>query len=175
MSAGLRQLRISLSALTAVFRNPSLARLSFGWAGMTFTTWAFAIALGVYAFGEGGATAVGIAALVRLLPGAMASPFAGLLGDRLSRRLVLMLSALLSGLAIAIAAAAAAADAPAWVVYGLAGLFTVASTPYVPAEGALLPLAARTPRNSRRPTLPTTRWTAWAFSSPRSSRERSWP
>jgi MFS family permease len=146
MSAGLRQLQTSLSSLAAVFRNPSLARLSFGWAGMTFTTWAFAIALGVYAFGEGGATAVGIAALVRLLPGAMASPLAGLLADRWSRRLVLMLSALLSGLAIALAAVAAAADAPAWVVYGLAGLFTVASTPYVPAEGALLPLAARTPQ-----------------------------
>jgi MFS family permease len=146
MSRGLRQLRTSLGSVAAVFSNPSLARLSVGWAGMTFTTWAFAIALGVYAFREGGATAVGIAALVRLLPGALASPFAGLLGDRSSRRLVLMLSALLSGLAIAAAAVGAAADSPAWVVYGLAGVFTVASTPYVPAEGALLPLAARTPQ-----------------------------
>ena len=39
-----------------------------------------------------------------------------------------------------------ALDAPAGVVYGLAGLFTVAISPYVPAEGALLPLAARTPQ-----------------------------
>jgi hypothetical protein len=39
-----------------------------------------------------------------------------------------------------------ATGAPAWVVYGLAGIFTVGSTPYVPAEGALLPLAARTPQ-----------------------------
>jgi MFS family permease len=108
MSSGLRQLRASLGSLAAVFRNPSLARLMIGWAGMTFATWAFAIALGVYAFEAGGATAVGIAALVRLLPGALASPFAGLLGDRWSRRMVLMVSALLSGLAIALAAAAAA-------------------------------------------------------------------
>ena len=36
--------------------------------------------------------------------------------------------------------------APAWVVYALAGVFTVASTPYVPAEGALLPLVARSPQ-----------------------------
>lgn len=146
MSAPLRQLRVSVGSLAAVFKNPSLARLMFGWAAMTFTTWAFAIALGVYAFGEGGATAVGIAALVRLLPGALASPFAGLLGDRRSRRRVLMLSALLSGLAITLAAVAAAAEGPAWVVYVFAGLFTVASTPYVPAEGALLPLAARSPQ-----------------------------
>ncbi len=146
MSAGWRQLHVSLRALAAVFGNPSLARLSFAWAGMTFTTWAFAIALGVYAFGEGGATAVGVAALVRVLPGAFASPFAGLLADQRSRRLVLMSSALLSGLAIALSAVAVAMDAPTWIVYGLAGVFTVASTAYVPAEGALLPLVARTPQ-----------------------------
>ena len=142
----MRQLRDSLAPLAQVISNPSLARLGVGWAGMTFTTWTFVIALGVYAFGEGGATSVGIAALVRLLPGALASPFAGLLADRWSRRRVLVLSMLLSGLAIAGAAAMAAAQAPAWVVYGFAGLFTVASTPYIPAEGALLPLAARTPQ-----------------------------
>ena len=146
MSNGLWQLRAALGPLVAVFRNGDLGRLIFGWAGMTFTTWAFVIALGVYAFGQGGATAVGVAALTRLLPGALASPFAGLLGDRRSRRLVLMLSALLSGLGIAVAALAVIVDAPAWVVYALAGVFTVASTPYVPAEGALLPLVARTPQ-----------------------------
>ena len=100
----------------------------------------------MYAFGEGGTTAVGIAALVRLLPGALASPFAGLLGDRHSRRLVLIASAALSGAAILLAASAAGGGGPAWVVYGLAGLFTVASTAYMPAEGALLPLVARTPQ-----------------------------
>jgi MFS family permease len=142
----MRQLRSSLRSLASVFGNPDLARLIIGWAGMTITTWLFAIALGVYAFEAGGTTAVGVAALVRLLPGALASPVAGLLGDRHSRRLVLMVSALLSGLAIALAASAAAVAAPAWVIYALAGVFTVASTPYVPAEGALLPLVARSPQ-----------------------------
>ena len=142
----MRQLRSSLLSLASVFGNLDLARLMIGWAGMTVTTWVFAIALGVYAFEAGGTTAVGIAALVRLLPGALASPVAGLLGDRHSRRLVLIVSALLSGLAIALAASAAAAAAPAWVVYALAGAFTVASTPYVPAEGALLPQVVRSPQ-----------------------------
>ena len=125
----MRQLRSSLRSLASVLGNQDLARLIIGWAGMTVTTWVFAIALGVYAFEAGGTTAVGIAALVRLLPGALASPVAGLLGDRHSRRLVLIVSALLSGLAIALAASAAAAAAPAWVVYALGGAFTVASTP----------------------------------------------
>jgi hypothetical protein len=60
---------------------------------VSFSTWAFAITLGVYAFDVGGAGAVGIAGLVRLLPGALASPFAGLLGDRYPRRMVLTSSA----------------------------------------------------------------------------------
>ena len=146
MSSGLRQLRASLGSLAAVFGNPDLARLVLAWMGTMLATWTFAIALGVYAFAHGGATAVGVAALVRLLPGALASPFGGLLGDRHSRRLVLVSSSALSGIAICLAAGAVVAGAPTWQVYGLAGLFTIASTPYVPAEGALLPLAARTPQ-----------------------------
>jgi MFS family permease len=141
-----RQLRASLGSLAAVFDNPNLARLVLGWTGTMFATWTFAIALGVYAFSKGGPTAVGIAALVRILPGAFASPFAGLLGDRYSRREVLIASAALSALAIAAAAVAVAAGTRAWLVYGLAGLFTVASTAYVPAESALLPVAARSPQ-----------------------------
>lgn len=145
MTGAARQIRESMRALGAVFANRDLARLIFGWGGMTFATWAYSLALAVYAFEQGGATAVGVAGLVRLLPGALASPFAGMLADRHSRKVVLVLSALLAALAIGLSAVAVIADAPSWVVYGLAGLFTVASTPYVPAEGALLPQVARSP------------------------------
>ena len=117
-----------------------------GWAGMSFATWGFAIALGVYAFDIGGATAVGVVALVRLLPGVFATPFAGLLGDRHSRRSVILVSALASAIVLGAAALAASSGAPAAAIYALAGLFTVVSSPYVPAEGALLPLVARTPQ-----------------------------
>jgi MFS family permease len=145
MTGAARQIRESMRALGAVFANRDLARLIFGWGGMTFATWAYSLALAVYAFEQGGATAVGVAGLVRLLPGALASPFAGMLADRHSRKVVLVLSALLAALAIGLSAVAVIADAPSWAVYGLAGLFTVASTPYVPAEGALLPQVARSP------------------------------
>jgi MFS family permease len=139
-------LRASLGSMAAVFGNRDLSRLVFGWSGLTVSTWAFAIALAVYAFDRGGASAVGIAAVVRLLPGALASPFAGLLGDRHSRRLLLVMSSALCGVAIALAAGAIALGAPSWVVYSCAGLFAIVSTAYIPAEGALFPLAARTPQ-----------------------------
>lgn len=129
-----------------MFVSPDLRRLLLAWAGVSFATWSFAIALGVYAFQVGGPAAVGVAALVRLLPGAFASPLAGVLGDRHPRRVVLLMSALAGAVAIAISAVAVTLDAPAALVFTFAGLFTVVSSAYVPAEGALLPAVARTPQ-----------------------------
>jgi MFS family permease len=136
----------ALRALGATFANPNLRRLLLAWCAASFSLWAFAIALGVYAFNVGGATAVGVAALIRLLPGALASPAAGLLGDRHSRRTVLLLSQVAGAAVLGVALAAVAVGAPAGVVFVLAGVFTVVTTPYVPAEGALLPIVARTPQ-----------------------------
>ncbi len=129
-----------------MFGNPDVRKLQLAWGATSFAIWSFAIALGVYAFNAGGATAVGIAAMVRLLPAAFVSPVAGLLGDRHSRRLVLVGSATLTAIAIGCAAAAAASGTSEGVVYLLAGLVTIASSPYVPAEGALLPAVARSPQ-----------------------------
>jgi hypothetical protein len=120
--------------------------LQLSWAAQSLAIWSFAIALGVYAFDASGATAVGIAGLVRLLPGAVAAPFGGLIGDRSSRRAVLLGSSLASAALISGAAAAAALNAPVALVFILAGLSTVAICPYVPAEGALMPLVARSPQ-----------------------------
>ena len=129
-------LRRSLHAVAVVFRNPEMRLLQLAWGAESLAVWSFAIALGVYAFDAAGATAVGLAALVRLLPGALAAPFGGLIGDRLSRRTVLMSSAGANALLLGAATAAAALGAPLAVVLILAGLSTVAICPYVPAEGA---------------------------------------
>jgi hypothetical protein len=144
--AGIRLLTPSVKAVAVVFRNPDMRRLELAWAGASLSMWAFAIGLGVYAFEIGGAVAVGVAGLVRLLPGALASPLAGLLGDRHSRRTVLVASALAAAAVLASATAAAALGAPAAVVFALAGLFMVAVSPYVPAEGALMPVVAQSPQ-----------------------------
>jgi MFS family permease len=140
------RLRAPFAALADVFRNPDLCSLQVAWAGIAFETWACAIALGVYAFDAAGAAAVGIASVVRVLPGALASPFGGLLGDRYSRRAVLIGSTLGGALVLVLAAAAVAASAPTWAVFALGGLFTAFAAPYTPAESALLPQLARTPQ-----------------------------
>jgi hypothetical protein len=140
------RLRGPIVAVVAVFGNPDLGRLVLAWAGVSFATWGFAIALGVYAYEAAGPAAVGVAGLARLLPGALASPFAGLLGDRHSRRAVLVASTLAMAATLAVVGFAIAGGAPTWTVFALAGLCTVAAAPYVPAEGALMPQLARTPQ-----------------------------
>ena len=113
--------------------------------GTSFAFWSFAISLGVYGFDHGGAVAVGVVALVRLAPGAIASPFAGLLSDRFSRRAVMIGSGLAISVVLVAATIVAATDAPGGFI-ALAGLFTVAISGYAPAESALLPLLAKTPQ-----------------------------
>ena len=103
------------------------------------------VALAVYAYGEGGAAAVGLAAFARMAPAAAAAPFSGLAADRHSRRDVLLVvtaarAALLSAAAVAVALGAGLA-----LVLVLAALFTVATTAHRPAQAALLPTLARTP------------------------------
>jgi MFS family permease len=139
-------LRRSLRAVALVFGNPEMRLLQIAWGAESLAIWSFAIALGVYAFDAAGAAAVGIAGLVRLLPGAFAAPFGGLIGDRSSRRTVLIVSALATSALLGVATVAAAADASVAIVFVIAGLSTVATSPYIPAEGALMPLVARTPQ-----------------------------
>jgi MFS family permease len=146
MDGALRKVRFGLQALTDVFANRDLARLVLAWGAFTFAGWAFVIALSVYAFHHQGVWAVGIAAATRQLAGALASPFSGLIGDRFSRRLVLAVSALLGAIILVVCAYAVDAHWPSGIIYGLGVVSTVAVSPYVPAEGALLPQIARTPQ-----------------------------
>ena len=123
----LRQLAGSSRAFREVFANPDLRRIQLAWAGSLIGTWAYGIAIVVYAYEQGGATAVGIVGLSRWLAAAFASPFAALLGDRYDRRLVMVVSDLVRALLISGAAVAAYADASPIVIYVIAGLVGVAA------------------------------------------------
>lgn len=137
--------RESLRTFADVFRNPNLRRVELAWAGSITGEWSYAIALAVYAYDAGGATAVGLVGVIRFLPSAVVAPFAALLGDRFRRERVMLAADLVRAAAMALAAAAVALDAPAAAVYVLAGLVAVVSTAFQPAKTALLPSLARTP------------------------------
>ena len=141
----LGQLAESGAAFRDVFRNQGLRRIELAWAGSIVGTWAYGIAVIVYAYEQGGATALGVVGLARWFSAAVASPFAAVLGDRYDRRWVMAGSDIARAVLIAGAALAVFADAPPFAVYVLAVLVSVVATAFRPAEAALIPALARTP------------------------------
>ncbi len=135
----------SLRAMREVFRNPGLRKLQLAWAGSIMGSWAYSVALVVYAYDVGGAGAVGLMGLVRWLPAAVASPFAATMGDRYPRVRVMLGADLLRAAALAGMTACVLLDSPAVVVYALAASVAVFSTAFQPAQAALLPVLSRTP------------------------------
>ena len=75
-----------------VFASPPLRRLQLAWAGSVLGGWAYLVALGVYAYDQGGAAAVGLVGLIRMIPAAIAAPFTATLADRFSRVTVMVAS-----------------------------------------------------------------------------------
>jgi hypothetical protein len=75
----MRQLAESLRAFASVFSNPRLRSLQLAGIGSTFGTWAYGVALAVYAYDAGGAKAVGVLYGVR-----WGSPQPSLRGSRCS-------------------------------------------------------------------------------------------
>ena len=123
-----------------------LRRLQAAWGTSAIGSWVFFIALAIYAYDVGGAVAVGVAALARMAPAALAAPLAGLLADRHPRRDVLLIALLARAVAVAAVAGAVAADLPFALVLVLAAVFTALTTAHRPAQAALLPSLAETPR-----------------------------
>ena len=138
-----RRLGESLRAFAAVFHNEDLRRLELAWSGSIIGQWGYEVALAVFAYRAGGASAVGLVALVRLLPAAVVAPFAALLGDRFRRKRIMVAADLARACAMAGAAAAVFGGAPAVTVYALAAIAAVTGTAFGPAQSALLPSLAR--------------------------------
>jgi MFS family permease len=128
-----------------VFNNRSLRQLQLAWAGSIIGSWAYGVALAVYAYSQNGASAVGLMLLVRWVPAAIASPLASVLGDRYPRVRVMLSTDLLRAFALVGIGLVILANAPAAVVYALASFVAVIATAFQPAQSALLPSLARTP------------------------------
>jgi len=69
------QVRQARLAFSAVFGNPNLRRVELSWAGTVCAYWIFIVTLGLYAYQRGGAGAVGLVGLLRVLPSVVAAPF----------------------------------------------------------------------------------------------------
>lgn len=136
--------RVLASSLLTAAANDQIRKVQLAWACAIAAEWAHFVALGVYAYGHGGASAVGLAGLIRLLPAAAVAPFAASLGDRFPRERFILGTSLVGALALAASAVSAAAANTA-LVYVFAAVVGLSSTLFRPALQALLPSLARTP------------------------------
>lgn len=134
-----------MRAAGEVFANPRLRALQLAGVGSTLGTWAYAVALPVYAYHAGGAKAVGIVFFARFAVAAAAAPWLALLADRWSRRQVMVSADLVRVAIFAGMTALAALGAPALPVFVLAVSSTAVSSAFQPAQAALLPSLVESP------------------------------
>ncbi len=145
--SGIREsLGESKNALAEVFRNRNLRRLNLAFAGSVMGDWAYAVAASVYAYTQGGATAVGVLGVVRFVSMALLAPFTSLIADRFDRTRVMIASDFIRVVLVLAAALVIRLDGPPIVVYALAVLTAVAGTAFRPAQAALMPSLANHPR-----------------------------
>lgn len=129
----------SRDALKRVLANPALRRVQLAFAGSLLGDWAYATAITVWAYYEGGAAAVGIFSAVRLVAMAVAGPLGALIADRVPRRSFMMATDAIRAVMVGIAALTVALDGPALVVYGLGLGCSVVGAPFRAAQAGLIP------------------------------------
>jgi MFS family permease len=135
----------SLSAFAKVLGNPRVRSLQLAGAGSTLGTYAYAVALPVYAYHSGGARTVGLLFFARFVFAALAAPWLGVLADRWSRRQLMLGGDLVRCAIFAGITATASVGGNPYIVYVLAVTSTVVSGSYSPAQAALLPSLVESP------------------------------
>ena len=135
----------STRSFAQVFANPDLRRLQLAWAGSLIGNWSYFVALAIYAYDQGGAAAVGVVSVIRMLPAAIASPFLSGLADRYPRKLVMVVTDVVRATMMIAAAVTISQGWSAYIVYAFVALSTVVGTAFRPAQAALLPHLARNP------------------------------
>jgi MFS family permease len=146
MRAASRRLAARFASLVAVFRSPELRWLQLAWGGFYVSEWASFVALSIYAYGVGGAAAIGLLGVIRMLPATLGVLAGTVLADRTQRERVLLGVNLIRATTLGSAAVVLAVDGPAWLVFVLAALTSVAGAAYRPSHLAVVPFLARSPQ-----------------------------
>jgi MFS family permease len=139
------RLRSMRDAFAINLHNRDLRRAQLAFGAAWTSEWALTVGLAIVAFRDGGAAAVGLVALLRLAPGAVAGPFLATIADRVRRERVIVAIGVVRGASMGLMALLLAVEAPTATVYGLAVISTVAGTPFRAAHSALLPSLCTTP------------------------------
>ena len=72
----------AVGAFSSNWRNANLRRAQLSFRGAWTAEWAFTVALGIVAYHDGGALALGLVGLLRMLPSAVLAPVLSPFADR---------------------------------------------------------------------------------------------
>jgi MFS family permease len=131
--------------LAKLGRNPSLRRAGIGFALFNSAEYGEWIAVLVYAYAHGGASASGLLAFAQLLPCVVLAPLMATFADRYQPGRVLVAGYAAQAVGMGLLAAALLAHAPPFAVYALAILAAPTFNVTRPTVNVVLPLAVRTP------------------------------
>ncbi|MBV9800316.1 MAG: cyclic nucleotide-binding domain-containing protein [Solirubrobacterales bacterium] len=146
MLSGVRERVVdSFAACSVNLRSSNLRRAQGSFGLIWGAEWAATVAVGVIAFRHGGAGAVGLVAVARMIPAALVAPFAATFADQARRESVLAWVGWVRALSLGAAAAVSAGGGPVFLVYLALVIATIAQTLFRPAHSALLPTLCATP------------------------------
>lgn len=134
----------TFGSLKSVFVNRNLRRMQLAFTGSLIGNWAYATAVSVWAYGVGGAKAVGIFIAIRLAVMALATPFVSTFADKYPRKRVMIYSDLYCAVLIALATICLYAGTPSLPIFVLATLTAFGGSSFRAAQGAITPQLANT-------------------------------
>lgn len=133
-----------LATYRRVFANPALARLLAGEFISSIGDWLYLVALLVVVYQRENDTVIlGIVGAARVLPYVFLSVPAGIIVDRVDRRMVLMVTDIARGVIMLGLAALVAVEGPLWAIVALTLAAAALATFFGPAIGAYLPSLVR--------------------------------
>ncbi|MEO6021290.1 MAG: MFS transporter [Knoellia sp.] len=122
-----------------VLANGNLRRIQLAFFASTIGDWAQATALTVWAFTDGGATAVGAFTAARFIAVAIAGPLGSVIADKVPRRTFMVATDVVRAILVSIGALLIATDGPPLLVYVLGVVVAVVGAPFRSAQVGLIP------------------------------------
>ncbi|USQ75454.1 MFS transporter [Ornithinimicrobium cryptoxanthini] len=145
-SSSRRGLALLKENAVTVWRNRDVRRLQLAFVGSEIGSWAYAMAIMVWAYDVGGAALVGTWAGVRSLLGAVGAPIGGAIADRWSRRAYMLAVDAICAVLVVFTAAAIVLDLGMWAVLIPATVSSIVGVTFRPAQAGLLPRLVENPR-----------------------------
>ena len=135
----------AMEVMRRALTNPAIRRLQLAFAGSAIGQWACSTAVTVFSFQAGGAAAVSLQLVLRMVPAAFAAPFLSTLADRYPRVRVMVATDLVRVAIVGAMGLLVLWDAPYVLVLVASGASGIAATAFEPAKAALLPTLAERP------------------------------